>query len=100
MNQPDLFSQPVPRFDSGIELTKADHVRLGAQIKRVLAVLQEGGWWSVPEIKTRIWSKYGIEDPETSISAQIRNLKKERHGEHTVERRSEGRGFYRFRLVA
>ena len=97
MSQPDLFTTQ-PTFDSGVPLTKADHVRLGKQIKRVLSVLQEGGCWSVPQIHARIWQRYGVHDPEPSISAQLRNLKKPKHGGYQIERTREHNTF-KFRLV-
>lgn len=99
MTQPSLLDNPCPRFDSGVELTTADHVRLGAQIKRVLAVLREGGFWSVPQIHQRIWQRYGVHDPEPSISAQVRNAKKVKHGGHQIERIREA-NTYKFRLVS
>jgi hypothetical protein len=95
--QDELF--PVqPRFDSGVELTKADHVRLGKQLQRVLTVLSDGHWYSVPELKFAILRGFGIEDPENSISAQCRNLRKPRWGGHNVVRERVGNGS-RYRLV-
>jgi hypothetical protein len=98
MQQTDLFSAPAPRFDSGVELTKADHQRLGAQIQRVLSVLSDGGWYSVPDLQDCIWAQFRVRDPEPSLSAQIRNLKKSKHGGHTIERKREGNRYY-FRLA-
>src|SRR5687767_11196915 len=94
--QPSLFTS-TPRFDSGVELTKADHVRLGKQLQRVLNVLSDGSWWSVPQLHTEIWRRYGIHDPEPSLSANVRNLRKPKHGGYTVERKRE-RNTYFFRL--
>lgn len=94
MSQPSLPLQAEtrPRFDSGVELTPADHVRLGAQLRRVLDVMREGGWWSVPQIALLTG------DPEVSVSAQVRNLRKPKHGGHQIERRRVG-NVYEFRLV-
>jgi len=96
-NQPSLLDLPV-RFDSGVPLTAADHVRLGAQLRRVLDVMGDGDWWSVPAIRHRIAAVTGILDPEPSISAQIRNAKKAKHGGHVIERRRV-HNTYEFRLV-
>lgn len=89
--QPDLFTH-APRFDSGIDLTPADHVRLTGQIERVYAVLKSGAWITVPELARRTG------DPENSVSAQVRNLRKSRFGGHEIERRRIG-NYYEFRLV-
>lgn len=84
--QPSLLTNAQPRFDSGVELTPADHARLSNQLQRVIHVLHEG-WRTVPQIQARIVALYGVTDPEPSISAQIRNAKKTKHGGYAVERR-------------
>lgn len=89
---------PTVHFDSGVRLEREDHVRLGAQIARVRSVLADGGWWSVPRLHNAIFFRFDVRDPEPSISAQIRNLKKTKHGGHAIERRRVG-NVYEFRLV-
>jgi hypothetical protein len=92
VEQESLFTR-APRFDSGVDLSASDHIRLGAQIKRVLDALSDGCWHSVPEI-ARLTS-----DPEVSVSAQVRNLRKPKHGGYTIERRRVA-NVYEYRLVA
>jgi hypothetical protein len=76
MGQPDLFTdQPITHFDSGVSLTREDRIRLGAQLNRVLSVLSSGEWYTVPGLKAAILQRFGISDPEPSLSAQIRNAK-------------------------
>jgi hypothetical protein len=95
--QPDLLSR-APVFDSGVELAKADHLRLGKQIARVLSVLSDGRWYTVPELQDEIFGRFNVRDPEPSLSAQIRNLKKQKHGGHDIRRIRVG-NVYKFRLV-
>ena len=88
---------PVPtrlvEFDSGITLTVAEHVSLGKQLKRVLEFMLDGSWHSVAEVS----DKLGIQP--TSADAQIRNLRKKKHGRFTVEyQRVNGRAFYQLQL--
>lgn len=97
MVQPSLLDLPV-RFDSGVTLTPEDHVRLGAQIARVKAVLETGRWYTVPDLQDAIWEHFRVRDPENSLQAQIRNLRKPKHGGHTIERKREGNCWY-FRLM-
>lgn len=97
MTQTDLFVHGRT-FDSGVTLTDDDHVRLGAQLRRVLAVMSDGQWWSVPELQAEIATRFDVHDPEPSISAQIRNAKKIKHGAHDVRRIRVGNVF-KFRLV-
>lgn len=95
--QPSLLDLAA-RFDSGVELTASDHIRLGAQLKRVLAVMSDGNWWSVPELEAEIHRRFSVHDPPTSLSAQIRNAKKLKHGAHDIRRLRIG-NVYKFRLV-
>ena len=96
--QPSLHLDAPIRFDSGVELTQPDHIRLGKQLVRVLTVMADRQWWTVPAIKAAILSRYGIDDPEASVSAQTRNARKAKHGGFNVERRRVG-NVYEFRLV-
>jgi len=59
-----------------------DFVRLKGQMLRVYACLQpRNEWWTLREIEEETG------DPQASISAQLRNLRKEKFGGHTIERR-------------
>lgn len=93
-SQPSLFA-PVKRvrFDSGVRLEESDHHRLGAQIQRVYSLMSDGGWRTVQEIAR------ATGDPEPSVSAQLRNLRKPKHGGYTVERRRV-ENHYEFRVVS
>jgi hypothetical protein len=68
----------APYFDSGISLSKDDHVALGKGLLRVLAVLRDGYVHTVQEIAK------ATGDPEASVSANCRNLRKSKHGGHDV----------------
>jgi hypothetical protein len=87
--EPFRFNGPdyEPRFDQ---------VRLTGQIKRVWQAMVDGGWRSLTEIEVL------TRDPQASISAQLRHLKKERFGSHTVEHRPRGdrrNGLFEYRLT-
>jgi hypothetical protein len=51
----------------------------------------------VPERDNQISKSTG--DPEASVSAQLRHLRKRRFGEHLVERRYCGDGLYEYKLT-
>lgn len=72
-----------------------DYERLNDQAKRVYSVIVGGAWWTLGEIAeiTR--------DPEASVSARLRDLRKPRFGALTIERRSRDRerGLFEYRLV-
>lgn len=68
----------------------------GTQIGRVFGALQCGTWLTLPELHT------ATGDPISSVSAQIRHLRKPEHGSHTIIKRRRGqaeRGLYEYRLV-
>lgn len=67
----------------------------GTQIGRVFAALKGAAWLTLPELYTITG------DPISSISAQIRHLRKPEHGSHTIKKRRRGaseRGLYEYRL--
>lgn len=74
-----------------------DSARLSGQLRRIYALMKDGDWRTYNEI-ARVTG-----DPENSISAQLRHLRKERFGSHTVNRRTRGersRGLYEYQLIA
>lgn len=94
--QSDLFDIPVSvpeqlvEFDSGIRLTLPEHVALGRQLRRIFDYLSDGEFHSIDSIAECTGTKV------TSADAQVRNLRKEKHGGFVVEyRRIEGVAHYR-----
>ena len=84
------------RFDGQTYEPNLDHVRLTLQASRVLAVMGDGTWRTLREIAAV------IADPEASISARLRDLRKERFGAFTVNRRRRGegkRGLFEYQVV-
>lgn len=86
------FDFSTPRFD-GPELTQADHLRLTGQLARIYALMEGGAWWTLRCLAV------AAEAPESSCSAQIRNLRKSRFGGHAIERKHLGSGLYVYRMV-
>lgn len=71
-----------------------DEARLERQIDRVLRVLQQNGWLTVTDIA----NKTG--DPENSIQAQIRNLRKAKNGGFIIDAtRATKTGLFKYKLV-
>lgn len=80
------------RFDGDDYDDRRDRARLVGQIKRVFDYAKDGEWRTVQHIAE------ATGDPETSVSAQLRNLRKARFGGHNVEKRHEGNGLYFYRI--
>lgn len=72
------------RFDGDTYDPKHDLVRLTGQIQRVFDAIKDNGWYTLDEIHK------ATNDPHASISAQLRNLRKERFGSHVIEKRCKG----------
>jgi len=75
---------------------KHDGERINEQRARILALMLDGEWRTLTEIEAR------TTDPQASISAQLRHLRKDRFGAYTVERRTKGdrkNGLYEYRLL-
>ena len=81
------------RFDGDDYDDRRDRSRLVGQIKRVFEYVEDGEWRTVQQIAE------ATGDPETSVSAQLRNLRKARFGGHNVEKRHAGNGLYFYRLT-
>lgn len=73
--------------------TITDYVRLNKQHARVYRIMQDGAWHDLREVS----AKTG--DPEASVSARLRDFRKERFGSHTVERKHIHGGRWLYRLI-
>ena len=99
MSENTLFDvQPAPpsrneHFDGPDYDPKRDSVRLAGQLFMVWEVMNDGRWRTVEEISRCTGG------PPTSISAQLRNLRKPRYGAYLVERRRVTEsGLYEYRV--
>ena len=73
-----------------------DYIRLKGQILRIWETMQYGDWYTLAELETRTHS------PQASISAQLRHLRKEKFGYHTINKRRRGdktAGLFEYQLV-
>jgi hypothetical protein len=93
--QLNLLEQPpaAPRFDGATYDHAQDSMRLRSQLQAVRAVMSDGQWHTIPELARK------GRGSESSISARIRDMRKEKFGGATVERRRITGGLYEYRLV-
>lgn len=83
-------------FDGETIKPEADQERLNAQTLRVFTVMRDQEWRTLSEIAA------ASGDPEASISARLRDLRKEKFGKYVVERRRRGeekRGLHEYRVL-
>jgi len=83
------------RFNGESYVPTLDRERLTGQRRRVYAAMLDGKWRTLGEIAAI------TNDPEASISAQLRHLRKPRFGSYTIEKRRHGqesRGLWEYRI--
>lgn len=84
------------RFDGPEYDKELDQRRLTGQLLRIFDLMKDAKWRTLDEIH----KKTG--DPASSISAQLRHLRKPRFGSHTVARRRRGdrtKGLFEYQLL-
>jgi hypothetical protein len=81
-------------FDGETYEPQHDQVRLNAQTQRVYDFIKDGEWHTLGEISE------ATGDPEASVSARLRDLRKARFGGFTVDRKRdpESPGLFLYRL--
>ena len=87
-----MSSQIVLRFDGSDYDHKRDGIRLTGQLERVFDVMKSGEWITLRQLADR------AKCPEASASAQMRNLRKERFGSFSVEKKYDHFGVFLYRL--
>lgn len=87
------MSTETLRFDGADYVPERDNERLTGQLSRIWRCMKDGKWRALHTIAAT------TNDPEASISAQLRHLRKARFGGHTVNRRYMGGGLYEYQLI-
>lgn len=64
--------------------------QLHATLEEMKAADANGRWLTVPELADRVRLRTGKMISETGLSARIRDLRKEKHGGHPVDKRPRG----------
>ena len=79
-----------------IDVQEFDQARLAGQILKTFNCMKDGAWRTIDEIH----SLTGV--PHTSVSAQLRHLRKAKFGGHQVDRRARRDrryGLFEYRLI-
>ena len=77
---------PLFAFGGRTYVATLDAKRLGAQLTRVIAAMSDGKWRTLAEIQAHIQRTTGKRDPEASLSARLRDIRK-LWGEEAMESR-------------
>jgi len=84
------------KFNGSDYIPELDQVRLTGQINRVYNCMKDSSWRTLSEIEINTG------DPQASISAQLRHLRKERFGKHIVNKQRRGepsQGLFEYQLI-
>lgn len=82
-----------PRFDGSDYVPERDDKRLKGQLLKIVECMKDGRWRTLPEIA------YITKAPTTSVSAQLRHLRKKRFGSHFVNKDYMGNGLWLYQLI-
>lgn len=83
-----------PTFDGKTFDQQRDGKRLGSQLDSVKALMLDGKWHQLPELVNRCGGT------EASVSARLRDLRKEKFGGYTIDRRYVKHGIFEYRLCS
>lgn len=93
----DLFTQSPaePEFNGSDYEPLLDKLRLTGQLKDIYNLMKDGVWRTLQEIE------FVTHYPQASISAQLRNLRKQRFGGYIVSKKRRGyhnNGLFEYRI--
>lgn len=83
------------RFNGPVYDAELDSKRLSYQTTRIFNLMKDGNWRTLSEIAS------STGDPQASISAQLRHLRKPRFGAYVVEKKRRGHpksGLWEYRI--
>jgi len=79
-------------FDGKTYDEERDRARLSRQINRVFEAMRDRRWHTLGELEDRLGH------PQASISARLRDLRKDKFGGYRVKRRYVGNGLWEYKL--
>jgi len=82
----------MTHFDGKTYNHELDHGRLKRQLNLVFDLMIDGEWRTLFEIENI------ISEPQASISARLRDLRKPRFGSYVVERKRRSKGLFEYRV--
>jgi hypothetical protein len=83
----------LAEFDGDTYIPELDRERLKTLFERVFDAMKNGHWYTLRQLSVRTGGS------EASVSARIRDFRKEKFGEYEVLRKREDSGLHYYRLV-
>lgn len=88
----NLFTLPTPPIDGETYDPAKDGQRLGKLLDRVYQFMLDRRWHTLSEIQAACGGS------ESSVSARLRDLRKDKFGGHTIERQRRDGGLWVYRM--
>lgn len=91
----DLFQwiPPERAFDGATYEPEHDHTRLKGQLWRVFQLMSDGHYRTLAEISEHAGGS------EASVSARLRDLRKDKYGARDIQRERVAGGLWRYRMA-
>jgi len=67
--------------------------------ERVYEVMKGGAWWTLFDLQREVESRFGCRYSDSSISARVRDFRKEMFGGYEVKKRQIGGRVFEYRLI-
>lgn len=90
----DLFMADVP---SPIPTKPRPKSETRKNVERVRVIMNRGNWMTLDRIGEDLYSRYGVNLPEQSVSARVRDLRKDQYGNYDIRRKQVGKGLYAYK---
>jgi len=90
---------PTYDFDGGTFDRERDGERLSRQYSACFSLMSDHKWWTLSKLSDEVSIRIGKHASEASVSARIRDMRKEKFGGHVVDRQNVGGGLWVYRLV-
>lgn len=87
------------RFSGKTIDQERDADRLSKQYDYVFAVMRDGRPRTLSDIRRDVIRRYELAVPLQSVSARLRDMRKDRFGGHTVERDYISNGLWQYQLL-
>lgn len=96
--QPRQAPDAAPAFGGETYDEERDGARLKGQLLATYQVMSDGQERTLVELAAAVRKLTGKRASEASVSARLRDLRKDKYGGHNVEHRNAGGGLWYYRL--
>ena len=87
-------------FGGSATLERSDVKRLNTQLDTVRQIMSDGRYRTLEQIARIVKELSGKKATEASVSARLRDLRKDKFGGYNVERRNIGNGLFEYAVFA